>query len=130
MKRYKIYDEIWQEFSVILPLKKVGAIGDNRTYENVCCLRVSTSVDGMTAKAYKFNHNFLIETATKIVNEVKGVNRVTYYLALNHLVLLSGNEVTKFWEIESNKKTYRFIFISSRNSSGRYYILSNKEKEL
>ena len=113
-----------------MPLKKVGAIGDNRTYENVCCLRVSTSVDGMTAKAYKFNHNFLIETATKIVNEVKGVNRVTYYLALNHLVLLSGNEVTKFWEIESNKKTYRFIFISSRNSSGRYYILSNKEKEL
>ena len=63
----------------------------NRAYENVCCLRVFTSVDGMTAKAYKFNHNFLIETATKIVNEVKGVNRVTYYLALNHLVLLSGN---------------------------------------
>ena len=45
----------------------------------------------MTAKAYKFNHNFLIETATKIVNEVKGANRVTYYLTLNHLILLSGN---------------------------------------
>ena len=45
----------------------------------------------MTAKAYKFNHDFLIETATKIVNEVKGVNRVTYYLSLNHLVPLSGN---------------------------------------
>lgn len=50
MKKYKIYDEIWQEFSTILPLKKVGAIGDNRTYENVDCLRVFTSVDGMTAK--------------------------------------------------------------------------------
>ena len=90
MKKYKIYDEIWQEFSTILPLKKVGAIGDNRTYENVDCLRVFTSVDGLTAKACKFNHNFLIETATKIVNEVKGVNRVTYYLALKHLVLLVG----------------------------------------
>ena len=77
MKTYKIYDEIWKKFSTILPLKKVGAIGDNRTYENVCCLRVFTSVDGMTAKAYKFNHDFLIETANKIVNEVKGVNRVT-----------------------------------------------------
>ena len=91
MKKYKIYDEIWQEFSTILPLKKVGTIGDNRTCENVCCLRVFTSVVGMTAKAYKFNHNFLIETATKIVNEVKRVNRVTYYLTLYHLVLLSGN---------------------------------------
>ena len=91
MKKYKIYDEIWQEFFTILPLKTVGVIGDNRTYENVCCLRVFTSVAGMTIKAYKFNNDFLIETATKIVNEVKGVNRVTYYLALNHLVLLSGN---------------------------------------
>lgn len=91
MKKYKIYDEIWQEFSTILQLKKSGAIGDNRKYENVCCLRVFTSVDGMTAKAYKFNRNFLIETAIKIVNEVKGVNRVNYYLALNHFILLSGN---------------------------------------
>ena len=91
MKKYKIYDEIWQEFSIILPLKKVGAIGDNRTYENVDCRSVFTSVDGMTAKAYKFYHDFLIETAIKIVNEVKVINRVTYYLALNYLVLLSGN---------------------------------------
>ena len=101
MKKYKIYDEIWQEFSTILPLKKVGAIGDNRTYENVCCLRVFTSVDGMTAKAYKFNHGFLIETATKIVNEVKGVNPVTYYLALNHLVPLVRLKITSIpdWDL-------------------------------
>lgn len=48
----------------------------------------------MTAKAYKFNHDFLIETATKIVNEVKGVNRVTYYLALNHLVIVVGLQIS------------------------------------
>ena len=81
-------------FFYYFPLKTAEAIGDNRTYENVCYLRVFTSVDGMTAKAYKFNHDFLIETATKIVNEVKGVNRVTYYLALNHLVLLVGLQIT------------------------------------
>ena len=56
--------------------------------------KVFTSVDGMTAKAYKFNHDFLIETATKIVNEVKAVNPVTHYLALNHLVLLVGLQIT------------------------------------
>ena len=52
----------------------------------------------MTAKAYKFNHDFLIETATKIVNEAKGVNRVTYYVALNHLVLLVGLQITSIPE--------------------------------
>ena len=52
----------------------------------------------MTAKAYKFNHDFLIETANKIVNDVKGVNRVTYYLALNHLVLLVGLQITSIFD--------------------------------
>jgi len=78
IKKYNIYDEIWQAFATILPVKTVGVMGDNRTYENVCCLRAVTSLDGMTAEAYKFDNEFLTETATLIVNEVKGINRVTY----------------------------------------------------
>ena len=80
IKKYNLYDKIWQAFATILPVKTVGVMGDNRTYENVCCLRAVTSIDGMTAETYKFDHDFLMETATKIVNEVKGINRVTYDL--------------------------------------------------
>ena len=78
IKKYNLYSNIWQAFATILPVKTVGVMGDNRTYENVCCLRAVTSLDGMTAETFQFENDFLIETATKIVNEVKGVNRVTY----------------------------------------------------
>ena len=62
----------------MLPVKTVGVMGDNRTYEFACSLRAVTSVDGMTADYYHFDHDFLSETATKIINEVRGINRVTY----------------------------------------------------
>ena len=73
-----LYDEIWQAFAVLLPVKTVGVMGDARSYEYACALRAVTSSDGMTADSYPFTHEFLSRTATRIVNEVKGVNRVTY----------------------------------------------------
>ena len=72
------YDEIWQAFAVLLPVKTVGVMGDTRSYEYVCALRAVTSSDGMTAESYPFKHEFLSQTATRIVNEVHGVNRVVY----------------------------------------------------
>ena len=71
-----LYDEIWQAFAVLLPVKTVGVMGDARSYEYVCALRAVTSTDGMTAESYPFEHEFLNRVATRIVNEVKGVNRV------------------------------------------------------
>ncbi len=73
-----LYSKIWQAFSVLLPVKSVGVMGDNRTYENVVALRAVTSVDGMTADWYHFPHHFLAEVSNRIINEVKGVNRVCY----------------------------------------------------
>ncbi len=73
-----LYSKIWQAFSVLLPVKSVGVMGDNRTYENVVALRAVTSVDGMTADWFHFPHQFLSEVSNKIINEVKGVNRVCY----------------------------------------------------
>ena len=73
-----LYDEIWQAFAVLLPVKTVGVMGDDRTYEHVCALRAVTSSDGMTADSYPFEHAFLARVATRIVNEVKGINRVAY----------------------------------------------------
>jgi len=73
-----LYDEIWQAFAVLLPVKTVGVMGDYRTYDNVCGLRAVTSTDGMTADVYPFEAEFLTRTATRIVNEVKGINRVVY----------------------------------------------------
>ena len=78
IKKYQLYSDIWQAFVVLLPVKTVGVMGDNRTYEFACSLRAVTSVDGMTADYYHFDHAFLSETATKIINEVRGINRVTY----------------------------------------------------
>ncbi len=74
----ELYDEIWQAFAVLLPVRTVGVMGDNRTYDHVCALRAVTSTDGMTADSYPFEHAFLAHVATRIVNEVKGINRVTY----------------------------------------------------
>ncbi|MCB1882696.1 MAG: glutamine-hydrolyzing GMP synthase [Geminicoccaceae bacterium] len=73
-----LYDAIWQAFAVLLPVRAVGVMGDGRTYEWVVALRAVTSVDGMTADAYPFEFGFLSKVATRIVNEVKGINRVTY----------------------------------------------------
>jgi GMP synthase (glutamine-hydrolysing) len=78
IRRHGLYDEIWQAFVAILPVRTVGVMGDGRTYDYACALRAVTSVDGMTADYYPFTHDFLGETATRIVNEVKGINRVTY----------------------------------------------------
>ncbi|MDG1936863.1 MAG: glutamine-hydrolyzing GMP synthase [Paracoccaceae bacterium] len=78
IQRYRLYDDIWQAFVVILPVRTVGVMGDGRTYDFACVLRAVTSVDGMTADYYPFSHEFLGETATRIINEVQGINRVTY----------------------------------------------------
>ena len=78
IRKHGLYDEIWQAFAAILPLKTVGVMGDGRTYDYALSLRAVTSVDGMTADYYPFTHDFLGETATRIINEVQGVNRVMY----------------------------------------------------
>ena len=73
-----LYDAIWQAFAVLLPVKSVGVMGDARSYEYVCALRAVTSTDGMTADSYAFDHAFLARVATRIVNQVRGINRVVY----------------------------------------------------
>jgi GMP synthase (glutamine-hydrolysing) len=73
-----LYDAIWQAFAVLLPVKSVGVMGDGRTYDFVCALRAVTSTDGMTADYFPFPHDFLGRVATRIINEVKGINRVVY----------------------------------------------------
>jgi GMP synthase (glutamine-hydrolysing) len=73
-----LYDQIWQAFAVLLPVKTVGVMGDARTYEDVCALRAVTSTDGMTADFFEFPWPVLAKTATRIINEVKGINRVVY----------------------------------------------------
>jgi GMP synthase (glutamine-hydrolysing) len=73
-----LYDEIWQAFAVLLPVRTVGVMGDSRTYDYVCALRAVTSTDGMTADYYPFNHDFLSRVSTRIINEVRGINRVVY----------------------------------------------------
>ncbi|MFT6452537.1 MAG: GMP synthase (glutamine-hydrolyzing) [Halocynthiibacter sp.] len=78
IRKHGLYDEIWQAFVAILPVRTVGVMGDGRTYDFACALRAVTSVDGMTADYYPFTHEFLGETATRIINEVQGINRVTY----------------------------------------------------
>ena len=73
-----LYDAIWQAFAVLLPVRTVGVMGDARSYDAVCALRAVTSTDGMTAESYPFDHHFLATTATRIINEVRGINRVVY----------------------------------------------------
>ncbi|MGO8920668.1 MAG: glutamine-hydrolyzing GMP synthase [Stellaceae bacterium] len=73
-----LYDAIWQAFAVLLPVKTVGVMGDGRTYDHVCALRAVTSTDGMTADYFPFPHEFLGRAATRIINEVRGINRVVY----------------------------------------------------
>lgn len=78
IRKHGLYNDIWQAFAVILPVKTVGVMGDGRTYDYVLALRAVTSTDGMTADYYPYTHDFLGETATRIINEVRGVNRVVY----------------------------------------------------
>ncbi|MGH6701998.1 MAG: glutamine-hydrolyzing GMP synthase [Bradyrhizobium sp.] len=78
IRKAGLYDQIWQAFAVLLPVKTVGVMGDGRTYEYVVGLRAVTSTDGMTADFYAFDMSVLGATATRIINEVKGVNRVVY----------------------------------------------------
>jgi GMP synthase (glutamine-hydrolysing) len=78
IRRAGLYDRIWQAFAVLLPVKTVGVMGDGRTYDEVVALRAVTSTDGMTADFYPFDMSFIGRVATRIINEVKGVNRVVY----------------------------------------------------
>jgi len=78
IRKAGLYDEIWQAFAVLLPVQTVGVMGDDRTYESVLALRAVTATDGMTADFYRFDMEFLARTATRIINEVRGVNRVVY----------------------------------------------------
>ena len=78
IRKHGLYNDIWQAFVAILPVRTVGVMGDGRTYDFACTLRAVTSVDGMTADYYPFSHEFLSETATRLINEVGGINRVTY----------------------------------------------------
>jgi GMP synthase (glutamine-hydrolysing) len=78
IRKAGLYDAIWQAFAVLLPVRTVGVMGDARSYEHVCALRAVTSTDGMTADSYPFDHEFIAGVATRIVNEVRGINRVVY----------------------------------------------------
>ncbi|MFN3826206.1 MAG: glutamine-hydrolyzing GMP synthase [Micavibrio sp.] len=78
IRKAGLYDAIWQAFVVLLPVRSVGVMGDGRSYDYVCALRAVTSTDGMTADFYPFEHEFLGRVATRIINEVRGINRVTY----------------------------------------------------
>src|SRR5215831_8765274 len=78
IRKAGLYDKIWQAFAVLLPVRTVGVMGDARTYDHVCALRAVTSTDGMTADFFPFPHDVLGRTATRIINEVQGINRVVY----------------------------------------------------
>ncbi len=78
IRKAGLYDKIWQAFAVLLPVQTVGVMGDGRTYEFVCALRAVTSVDGMTADFYHYDMEFLAHAANRIINEVRGINRVVY----------------------------------------------------
>jgi GMP synthase (glutamine-hydrolysing) len=78
IRKAGLYKEIWQAFAVLLPVRTVGVMGDSRSYDYVCALRAVTSTDGMTADYYHFSHEFLSHVSNRIINEVKGINRIVY----------------------------------------------------
>ena len=78
LKKHNLYNKIWQAYAALLPVKTVGVIGDNRTYEYICLLRAITSEDGMTADFYNFNKEFMQRVSNKIINNIRGINRVVY----------------------------------------------------
>ena len=78
LNKYGLYNKIWQAYAALLPIKTVGVMGDSRTYENICLIRAVTSQDGMTADYYNFPKKFFDRISNKIVNSVRGINRVVY----------------------------------------------------
>jgi GMP synthase (glutamine-hydrolysing) len=78
LRKNRLYEKIWQAFAVLMPVQTVGVMGDERSYENVAGLRAVTSVDGMTADFFDFPHSFLRTVSSRIINEVRGINRVVY----------------------------------------------------
>jgi len=78
LKKYDLYDKIWQAGAILLPIRTVGVMGDCRTYQCTVALRAVTSVDGMTAQPYPIPHDVLFEISTQIINQVSGINRVVY----------------------------------------------------
>ena len=78
IRKAGLYNEIWQAFAVLLPVRSVGVMGDSRSYDYVCALRAVTSTDGMTADYYHFTHDFLSKVSNRIINEVRGINRIVY----------------------------------------------------
>ena len=78
LRDHNLYHKIWQAYAALLPVKTVGVMGDNRTYEYLCLLRAITSEDGMTADFYEFKKSFIQEISNKIVNSIRGINRVVY----------------------------------------------------
>ena len=78
LRRHGLYDAVWQAFAVLLPVRSVGVMGDERTYDMTAGLRAVTSVDGMTADWAHLPHDFLAHVSNRIINEVRGVNRVVY----------------------------------------------------
>ncbi len=100
VRKAGLYDEIRQAFAVLLPVRTVGVMGDGRTYDQACALRAVTSTDGMTADYYPFDHAFLGRVANRIINEVRGINRVTYDVT-------SKPPGTIEWEYSSSKEPER-----------------------
>ena len=78
LKKWNLYNKIWQAGSILLPVKSVGVMGDERTYERCVALRAVVSTDGMTADWFEFSNDFLKEVSNNIINKVKGINRVVY----------------------------------------------------
>ena len=78
LHKYNLYNKIWQAYAALLPVKTVGVMGDNRTYEYICLLRAITSKDGMTADFYNFKKKFMQSISNKIINNIRGINRVVY----------------------------------------------------
>ena len=78
LKENNLYNKIWQAYAALLPVKTVGVMGDNRTYEFLCLLRAITSEDGMTADFFQFNKSFMQPVSNQIVNNIRGINRVVY----------------------------------------------------
>jgi len=78
LRKYNLYSKIWQAYAALLPVKTVGVMGDNRTYEYICLLRAITSEDGMTADFFNFSKDFMQLVSNKIINNIRGINRVVY----------------------------------------------------
>ena len=78
LKKWKLYDDVWQAGAILLPVQTVGVMGDERTYENAVALRAVSSTDGMTADWCHLPYDFLAKMSNEIINNVKGINRVTY----------------------------------------------------